>query len=136
MPMNAQRALTSVIILTIVVLNAPQAAWAQTVPLTLSSSVAASTALPTDSAVPTPAVHRTNAWLYVGAAAAVVLLAVAINAHCHQYPLACAGGGDGCSTDSSDTSNIAHNIGVADRKRAPALGLNLHYSLSWTDKGA
>ena len=107
-----QRALTSILIATIVVLNASQAAWAQTVPLT-----------PSPPASMTPAVHRTNAWLYVGAAATLVLLAVAINAHCHQYPLACAGGGDGCSTDSSDASNIAHNIGVADRKRAPALGL-------------
>ncbi len=118
----AQRALTSVLIATIIVLNASQAAWSQTVPLTSSSSAPTSTPPPIGSSVPTPVVHRTNAWLYVAGAAALVLLAVAYNAHCHQYPLACGGGGD-CPNDNYNYCNIANSIGDSQRKRAPALGL-------------
>jgi hypothetical protein len=115
----AQRALMSVLIATIIVLDASQTAWAQTVPLTSSSSAPASTAPPTGS----PAVHRTNAWLYVAAGAAVVLLAVAYTAHCHQYPLACSTGGDSCPNENPNYCTIDNSISDIQRKRAPALGL-------------
>lgn len=110
---HAQRALMSVLIATIIVLNASPPAWSQTVPLTSSSPAPASTA---------PS-HRTNAWLYVAAGAAVVLLAVAYTAHCHQYPLACSTGGDSCPNENPNYCSIENSIGDIQRKRAPALGL-------------
>jgi hypothetical protein len=110
---HAQRALTSFLIATVIVLNTSQAAWAQTAPLTSSSPAPASTA---------PS-HRTNAWLYVAAGAAVVLLAVAYTAHCHQYPLACSTGGDSCPNENPNYCNIDNSIADNLRKRAPALGL-------------
>ncbi|MGB6986155.1 MAG: hypothetical protein WBD74_09315 [Candidatus Aquilonibacter sp.] len=105
-------------------LNASQAAWSRTVPLTSPSSAPASTAPSTGSPAPKAAAHRTNAWLYVAGAAALALLVVAYNAHCRQYPLACSGGGGDCPNDNYNYCNIANNISDSQRKRAPAIGLS------------
>jgi hypothetical protein len=113
-----QRVLTSVLIATILVLDASQAR-SQTVPLTASSPVPAGTFAPITAPTPGPAVHHANGWLFVAAGAALALLVIGYVAHCHKYPVACSGTGGDDTTDNFDDAT----------KRHPAFQLGLRIPL-------
>ena len=107
------RVLTSVLVALLLIFDTSQAALSQTVPLTSSSPAPAATT------------HRTSPWLYVAGAAALTLLVVAYNAHCRQYPLACAGGGGSdCDTEDFTARQVANGIAETERRPNPGFGLS------------
>jgi hypothetical protein len=113
-----QRVLTSVLIATILVLDASQAR-SQTVPLTASSPAPVSTAPPSTPG-PTPAPNHTMAWVQAAIGAVVVVLVVGsvVQANkCHHA--------NDCTYPSTDYTPVFDDA----TKRHPAFQLGLRIPL-------